>query len=103
MSKSKEPPETETGEGLDLGGETSSTEKGNTPPADNDAVADNGGQDTLSEKKDGEKKIGLVTFVQLTEPNRYVVSMLKNKHGMEVHTKKEWEQIVEDLLKKKVS
>jgi hypothetical protein len=48
------------------------------------------------------RKIGLVTFLQLSGSNKYVESMLRNKKSMESHTKTEWEQIVKDLLNKKV-
>jgi len=94
---------------------------GEAPPSDGedaalaDSTADdangagtgNGEQNnTPPDKKDepgGEKKIGLVTFIQATEPNKYVVSILKNKRSMEAHTKQEWEQIVKNLLGQKVS
>jgi len=84
-------------------------------PAENSAGTDNGGQGNAGsgtqnntpppdqKKPGGEKQMGLVTFIQIAEPNKYVVPILKIKHGMEAHTKSEWEQIVKDLLNKKVS
>jgi hypothetical protein len=83
--------------------ETEDVGTGNGAPPDNKAGSGNGTPPDKKEKPGDEKKIGLVTFIQSAEPNKYVVSMLKNKKAMEVHTKTEWEQIVDDLLKQKVS
>jgi hypothetical protein len=86
-------PTAENSAGTDNGGQGnagSETQNNNTPPPD-------------KKKPGGEKQMGLVTFIQIAEPNKYVVSILKAKHGMEAHTKSEWEQIVKDLLNKKVS
>lgn len=51
-----------------------------------------------------ERKIGLVTFIQGCEPkpNKYVEAMLRSNHMMDAYTKAQWEQIVGDLLNKKV-
>lgn len=107
MSKPKDPPATEGDELLGNGASSATAEGDNAPDGagTNNGGQDNGGNNTPppDEKKDGEKKMGLVTFIQTAEPNKYVISILKIKHGMEAHTKAEWEQIVKNLLNKKVS
>ena len=52
---------------------------------------------------DPNKKIGFAIFIQRAKPNNYVEAMLKNKRAMEIHTLAEWQQIVKDLLNKKVN
>jgi hypothetical protein len=49
-----------------------------------------------------EQKIGLAAFIQLSGVNKYMEAMLRSNKAMEVHTKSEWEEVVTDLLKKKV-
>jgi hypothetical protein len=72
--------------------ETKNSQNGNTG---------NGNGDKKT-KPDQTKKIGLVAFIQLTEPNKYVEAMLKSKRAMETHTETEWQQIVKDMLETKV-
>lgn len=56
------------------------------------------------DKPNLERKIGLVSFIQVSEPkpNKYVEAMLRSKYVMNVYTKVQWEQIVAELLNKKV-
>ena len=99
------------GEELNLENSTPSASESQTappePPAASAGTGSGGGSGQGGKPKKPEsgsdKKIGLVTFIQLTEPNKYVAAMLKNKRSMEAHTKAEWEQIVTDLLNQKVS
>ena len=58
--------------------------------------------DTKKDKPIPDRKIGLVTFLQVSGANKYVEAMLRSKNAMEAHTKAEWEQIVKNLLNKKV-
>jgi hypothetical protein len=75
--------------------ETGTENPGEAPDKDNDKKEEDSGTD---------KKIGLTTFLQLSEPkqNKYVEAILRNKRNMEAHTKTEWKQIVSELLNKKV-
>jgi hypothetical protein len=98
MSNSKTNPE--GGEDLGLGGAPSAeSQTANTPPASGAGT----GQGGKTKPEQGKRKMGLVTFIQLAEPNKYVQAILKNKRSMEAHTKDEWEQIVKYLLEQKVN
>ena len=72
---------------------------GNQGNSNNSGKSDTGnGNDTPTP----DEKMGLAIFVQRASPNKYVIAMLKNKNAMEVHTLEQWQQIVKDLLGKKV-
>jgi hypothetical protein len=96
----------------DLELDTSVTESGagNTGEqqnSGNQGNSGNGGQSGSGSGKNNvpvsDKKIGFAVFVQRANPNKYVIAMLKSKNAMKVHTLEEWQQIVTDLLNKKVS
>lgn len=88
------------------------TDAAQTPPAntaeDESLKFDNGdkneGKDNdKKENVNPDRKLGLTSFIQLSKPNKYVEAILRNRRSMEVHTLAEWQQIVKDLLKTKVS
>lgn len=49
-----------------------------------------------------EPKMGLLRFLQIEEQPSGIKTILTIKHKAEVHTENEWENIVSDLLSKKI-
>jgi hypothetical protein len=76
--------------------------EGTPPPQAGEQGQDGEQEDNKKNEPDPNRKIGLVTFLQLSGTNKYTEAMLRSKNAMEAHTKAEWDQIVNDLLKKKV-
>ena len=91
--------------------ETNSVDLGlqdNVPAAQSGQVADTQNSNTGDgngdkETKPDPKKIGLVAFIQLFKPNKYVEAMLRNTKALETHTSEEWQQIIQEMLNTKVS
>jgi hypothetical protein len=49
------------------------------------------------------KKMGVVRFLQLRPQTSGISALMKKNYSSEVHTLSEWETILENLLKRKVT
>jgi hypothetical protein len=49
------------------------------------------------------KKMGVVRFLQLRPQKSGIAALMKKNYSSEVHTLSEWETILENLLKRKVT
>jgi hypothetical protein len=83
--------------------ETSAVERETTPASPAAGSTPPEGSNRAGKENVGpERKIGLVTFLQVSGANKYVEAILQSKYAMEAHTRAEWEQIVKGLLNRKV-
>lgn len=55
-----------------------------------------------TEVTEKEVSIGLERFLQLEPQKRGIIAILRSKYAAEIHLKAEWEEIVKNVLNRKV-
>lgn len=55
-----------------------------------------------TEVTEKEVSIGLERFLQLEPQKRGIIAILRSKYAAEIHLKAEWNEIVKDVLNRKV-